>query len=125
MDFLTHFIDIHLSLELEDTEALACWIVLMSEAVRQNVVRQKLIKITSKQIVQLEKLVSDVLISENRSTNNVKEIAYGIFSSIEGAYRLPLLAPQKFPHGFAAKTVKQMAYGIIKLQKEIEGSNSS
>lgn len=98
--------------------AVACWIVIGSEALRQQEVREAYQKICHKHISLLETIVRACLESRQRESRQARSIALGIFAAIEGAYRLVLAAPSLIESGFAAPTVEAMALGALAAQPE-------
>ncbi|CAN5307993.1 hypothetical protein BH11CYA1_BH11CYA1_45840 [soil metagenome] len=114
---LIAYIDAHLAYgKGESTEAVACLIAIGAEAVNQPEIRQAYQDATRRQLVILELICEELLQSEGRSTKAKREIALGIIAAIEGSYRLLVSAPDLIPRGFAAPTVRAMAFGLIAAQ---------
>ena len=101
-----------------DPAAVACWVSIGSEAVRQPEVREAYQRAVRDQLAVLEHLVSAVLASEGRSTQRRREIALGVLSAIEGAYRLIVAAPEQIHAGFAAPTLWRMAEGLVSAEPQ-------
>jgi len=104
-------------------EAVACWVNIGAEAVRQMEVREVFQKASSLRLSMLESLVESLLKSEQRKLNKKREIALGIYAAIEGSFSLLISAPNMIPSGFAAATVKEMAFGLIALQPVVSGKS--
>ncbi len=110
---LDAFIDAHLALdETADPAAVACWVAIGAEAVRQPEVREVYGATVERELVLLAGLVGDVLAHERRSDEAASTIAAGLFAAIQGSYQLAAVA-RAAPEGFAAPTVRQMARGLI------------
>ena len=108
------FLDAHLALgKGADADAVACWVAIGAEAVRDDEVRRAYRAVVDEQMKTLEGLIRDILRVENRPVRRVRESAAGILSAMEGAYRLALAAPGTVPPGSAARVVKEMAAGIL------------
>jgi len=107
------YLDAHVALGADaDPEAVACWVVIGAEAVRDERVRGAYERVVGEQLRQLEQLVRDVLVEEQRSPRAAPSIAAALLSTIEGAYRLALVA-RATPSGFAAPMLRQVAEGLI------------
>jgi len=114
---LAAYIDAHLALgDGASPTAVACWITIGAEAVNQPEVKEAYQHATRHQLGILENLCEHVLRAEGRGIKRKREIALGIIAAIEGSYRLLISAPDLIPRGFAAPTVKEMAFGIIAAQ---------
>ena len=110
---LDAFIDAHLALDsTSDTDAVACWVTIGAEALRQPEVAAAYRVAVKTQLEQLEGLVRDVLVGEGRSRSAAQRIAAGLLSAIQGAYQLGVVA-QATPPGYAAETTRLMARGLI------------
>lgn len=118
---LEAYIDAHLAYgKGESTEAVACLIAIGAEAVTQPEIRQAYQDATRQQLTLLEKICEEVLHTEGRSVKGKREIALGIIAAIEGSYRLLVSAPDLIPKGFAAPTVRAMAFGLIAAQPRLK-----
>lgn len=117
---LTAFIEAHVGLgEGADANAVACWISIGAEAVRQPEVRAEYRRVTRIELKMLESIVAQTLAEAKRSAKKKREIALVIMSAIEGAYRLLISAPELIVPGFAAPTIKAMALGLIERQPKV------
>ncbi|MFN7975849.1 MAG: TetR family transcriptional regulator C-terminal domain-containing protein [Acidobacteriota bacterium] len=111
------FIDGHLALGPgADPGAVACWVAVGAEAVRQKEVRDVYERIVGAELAELQKLLHEALADEGRTGTGAAAMAAGILAAIEGAYRLAAGAPGAIPKGSAARTVKRMADGLIASQ---------
>lgn len=99
-----------------DPRAVACWIAIGAEAVRQPEVRSAYQRVTAMQLSVLEEICALALAHSNRSAKKKREIALGIICAIEGAYRLLVSAPDLIVRGFAEPAITKMAFGLISAQ---------
>lgn len=99
-----------------DLEAVACWVAIGSEAIRQTEVQEIYRSFLNKTFEQLKLLLTEVLASEGRQIGQVTNMASGLLAAIEGSYKLAMAVPGLTPTGFAAPTLKQMALGLIAQQ---------
>jgi TetR/AcrR family transcriptional regulator, transcriptional repressor of bet genes len=113
---LDAYVDAHLALDdSSDADAVACWVAIGAEALRQPEVKAVYRRTIRAQLELLEGLVRDVLDLEVRSTRAADTIAAGLLSTIQGAYQLAVAA-EVTPPGFAAATTKQIARGLIRTE---------
>ncbi|MGH9360614.1 MAG: TetR/AcrR family transcriptional regulator, partial [Thermoanaerobaculia bacterium] len=92
------YIDAHLALGPDsDPEAMACWVAIGAEALRQPEVRKIYAEALDQDLGVLEGLLRDLLSSEGRSTHSARAMAAGLLATIEGAYRLGCAAPGTIP----------------------------
>lgn len=114
MEDLEAFIHAHLGLGDDSNEELVkCWIVIGAEALRQTDVQQAYRSVTAKQLTILENIIKRCLKVAGKSTRASRPIALGIYSAIEGSFRLLVSAPTLIQVGFAEPTVLSMAAGAI------------
>lgn len=112
-DRLDAFIDAHLAVdESSDAEAVACWVAIGAEALRQREVKTTYQQTIRAELDALEQLVRDVLAREGRALQRAPTIAAALLSAIHGAYQLGVAA-EVTPPGFAAAATKQMARGLV------------
>lgn len=91
-----------------DAEAVACWVAIGAEALRQPEVSQVYRAVMVTQRNQLQELVA-VLAPEIDSD----EAAAAILAAIEGCYQLAAAIPEIAPPGFASRSVRRMAAGLL------------
>lgn len=113
---LNAFIDAALAFgEGSDLSAVAAWVVIGSESIRQDDVRQSYQKAVQINLQELEKLLVSVN-SESKATNSTldtKALAAATYGAIEGAFLLATTAQSITPVNYAAETVKQMVFGVL------------
>lgn len=114
---LKAFIDARLAKgENSNPEAVAAWVVIGTEAIRQPEVRVEYEKIISAQQELLEKLIAAASASK-RVNAHVKKIAAISLAAIEGAFQLSVAAQNVMPTGYAAESLYML------LGKYIESSD--
>lgn len=107
---LAAFIDSRLATgDGADPQAVACWVAIGTEALRQPEVREVYAGLMAGQHSQL------MAILEELSPGSVSpaEAASALLAAVEGCYQLAATVPALAPPGFAAKTVRQMAEGLL------------
>jgi TetR/AcrR family transcriptional regulator, transcriptional repressor of bet genes len=112
-DRLDAYIDAYLALdESSDAEAVACWVAIGAEALRQPEVKSTYRQTIRAELEALEQLVRDVLVRDGGAIERARDIAAALLSAVQGAYQLAVVA-EVTPPGFAAATTKQMARGLV------------
>ncbi|ATB41672.1 TetR family transcriptional regulator [Cystobacter fuscus] len=91
-----------------EPEAVAAWVTISAEALRQPEVRAAYDKVVRADLTHLEELVGEVLGRER-----ARAVAAGLFAAIQGYFVLSTAAPGLVPPGSAAGTVKRMAAGLL------------
>jgi TetR/AcrR family transcriptional regulator, transcriptional repressor of bet genes len=108
------FIDCHLARGAEeDHEALACWIALSAEALRDAEVRAGHDRAVRTLVEHLEDAVRDELRARAHDTRRTRAIATAIFASIQGYYALHGASPGLIPRGSAAPAVHALADALL------------
>lgn len=91
-----------------DAGAVAAWVVIGAEAVRQPEVRAVYQEAVNAELRLLEELLSDCLQAGGKQIKNVPQLAAGLLAYMEGAFQLASAAPQIMPVGYAADTAWQL-----------------
>lgn len=108
------FIDCHLARGAEeDHEALACWIALSAEALRDAEVRAGFDRAVRTLVAQLEVAVRDELRAREHDTRRARAIATAVFASIQGYYALHGASPGLIPRGSAAPAVHALTDALL------------
>lgn len=111
---LVKFIDLHLGLgAAQDPNALASWIVITAEALRQPEVKAEFTKATHELLRRLEQILNDGVREGDFEVTDVTEASAAIVAAIQGYYMLASAAPDVIPHGSAARSVRSMAVGLV------------
>lgn len=96
-----------------DVRAAACWIQIGVEAPRNPVIAAAYREAVIHQHAVLTTHVAEIRAVQNRSPEDASEVAAGIMSAIEGAFRLASSAPEVVPWGQTARLVRKMARGLL------------
>jgi TetR/AcrR family transcriptional regulator, transcriptional repressor of bet genes len=119
---LNAFIDARLSVGPgADPQAVACWVAVGTEALRQHEVGEIYRRLMTEQRDELTQLLIPLLSTEAAAT----EAAAAILAAIEGCYQLATAVPEIAPPGFAARSVKAMARGLVGQGKEDQRTEPS
>ncbi|HKU40068.1 MAG TPA: TetR/AcrR family transcriptional regulator [Polyangiales bacterium] len=100
-----------------DAAAVACWVTLSGEALRQPAVRELYVAALREAKAALEHAVREVLESEQRATAEAAAIAAALMAAIQGYLQLGVLAAGLVPRASAARTLRTMAHGAIDAQR--------
>jgi TetR/AcrR family transcriptional repressor of bet genes len=96
-----------------DPSAVAAWVVVAAESLRQPEVRAIYAKAIATTLRRIELLLRAALRAERRSTRRSKELAAAITSAIEGAYLVHAAAPGVMPRGYAAPAIHALIDALI------------
>lgn len=111
---LAAFIDAHVAPgEDADPSAVACWVTIGIEAVRQPEVRGAYAEAVGAELQRLELLVSSCLLDRGRPTDQAPVIGAAIYAGIQGAYQLSTTVPELVPRGFSAPSLHALAARLI------------
>ncbi len=110
-------IDAHVAIDDgADPRAVAAWVVVAAEAVRQPDVRRLYSRQIKTTLERLSSLIGECLKKERRETRAASSIAAATLSAIEGAYMLSTAAPNILPKGYAAPSLRKMVDGLLDAQ---------
>jgi TetR/AcrR family transcriptional regulator, transcriptional repressor of bet genes len=99
-----------------DRDAVACWVALGAEAIRQPEVRAPYERAVRAAHAELEDAVHGCLAAEGRATGDSPQIAAGLMAAISGFMQLGVATSGVVPAGTAARTLREMAFGAIEAQ---------
>ncbi len=85
-----------------DPNAVAAWVVIGTEAVRQPDVRAVYQDVVRAEMELIEELLSACLIDRRTELTKVRPLAAALLALIEGAFQLASAAPEVMPVGYAA-----------------------
>lgn len=106
---LASWIDAHVALgEDADPRAVAAWVIVGAEAVREPDVRALYQSAVGASHARLKALIVACLREGGRSTRGAERIAAATLAAIEGAYRVNAAAPGVLAEGWAAGTLRRM-----------------
>lgn len=116
-DRLLAFIDAHVALDDDaDPSAVACWVQIGAEALRQPEVCEVYESIVEQELSLLRALVIAALDEVGQPTDDGAEMAAALYSAIQGAYQLAV-ATDALPQGFASPMLQRIVDGFL-LPKE-------
>ena len=113
---LSAFIDSALALgQGSDQQAVAAWVMIGSESIRQKEVREIYQRVVKKNLNELQSLIKDYSKENNKKLTKkaIENIAAIIYSSIEGSYQLASTASEIIPKNYAAKALKNMLFSLL------------
>ena len=103
------FLDAYLATGKDaDPAAVAAWVTVSAEAVKQKEVRVAYEKVAREDLGRLEALCAEVV-----GARRARSVAAGLFAAIQGYFVLAAAAPGLTPKGSAAATAKRMAKGLL------------
>ena len=109
------FIDFHLGLGADaDPEALACWILLSGEALREPKVRVRFERALQGMVARLAGLIRQGVEQRVFVCDSVDEAAAALIALIQGYFLMAATARTTIPRGSAAVSAKRMAEGLLR-----------
>jgi TetR/AcrR family transcriptional repressor of bet genes len=109
------FIDVHLALGSDaDPEALACWILLSGEALREQTIRAEYEKALEASTARLASVIKRGVEARVFECDAVPAAASALVATIQGYLVLAATARKLIPTGSAATSAKLMATGLLK-----------
>jgi TetR/AcrR family transcriptional repressor of bet genes len=111
---VTAFIDFHLGLGADaDPDALACWILISGEALRNHKVRASFEQALERMVARLERIIASGVEQRAFTCPSPPAAASALFATIQGYFVLAATARRVIPRGSAAAATKQMAVGLL------------
>jgi TetR/AcrR family transcriptional repressor of bet genes len=111
---LAAWIDGHLALgDDHDAAAVACWVVIGSEAVRQPEVAEVYGELLEADLADARDRVAEVLRAVGADPDGAEEIARALLAAVEGTYRLAASAPALVPQGSSAARLHHLARALV------------
>ena len=111
---LRAFVDAHLARGREaDPRAVACWVAVAAEAVRQPEVGDAFRSFLEVQLELLVGLVREALRSSGQPTRSARSTAAAVLAAIEGYFMLASAAPGLVPEGSAAPSVQRLVDALL------------
>jgi TetR/AcrR family transcriptional regulator, transcriptional repressor of bet genes len=109
------FIDFHLGLGADaDPEALACWILLSGEALREVKVRVEFEKALEGTVARIADAIGRGVEQRVFHCDSVDAAASALVATIQGYFVLAATARAVIPKGSAARSTKRMAEGLLR-----------
>lgn len=123
---LDAFIDAHLATGRgADPAALACWVAITAEALRQPAVAARFEAGVQVLLDTLEQLVAACARARGLRAFDARAAAVGIFAAIQGYYVMAAVARPLVPRGTAAAATRRMAEGLLERGKSPRKRRSS
>ncbi len=111
------WIDAHVALGADaNTKAMACWVAIGAEALRDPEVRAEFEKVLAEDRRTLEALLREALTAERRSSRAARAIATSLVAAVQGAFQLGCAAPGAIAPGSMAPLLRRMADGLLDLE---------
>jgi TetR/AcrR family transcriptional repressor of bet genes len=98
-----------------DADAVACWVVIGAEAVRDEAVRGVYQAAVSRDVAFGSECLRNVFVAEGLGDDQEASarVAAALVAAMEGYYQLSVAAPDLVPPGSAAASVRSMARGLV------------
>ncbi|MES3020748.1 MAG: TetR/AcrR family transcriptional regulator [Pseudomonadota bacterium] len=96
-----------------DGHAVAAWVVIGAEAVRQPEVRRVYQEAVGAELALIESLLGGCMREQRKRLDKVPFLAAALLAFMEGAFQLASAAPGVMPPGFAAGTAEQLVRRYI------------
>jgi TetR/AcrR family transcriptional repressor of bet genes len=111
---LAAFLDLHLATgRSADPQALACWITIIGEALREPAVRDAYERATIALLERLRAILREGVSAGVFHTSDPKAAAAALMAAIQGYFVLAATARSQIPRSTAAASVKAMARGLL------------
>jgi TetR/AcrR family transcriptional repressor of bet genes len=92
-----------------DTHAVAAWVIVGAEAIRQPLVRTIYQAALAAELARLETLLAACLAERRKPATRAGELAAALVAFMEGAFQLASAASDVMPQGYAADMALQLA----------------
>lgn len=97
-----------------ESEAVACWVVVGAEAVREPAVQRLYESVMRRVISEFETIFREALQKEGASEAGAPAAAVAVVAAAEGFFRLAAGAPSCVPPGTAARSIRAIAGGFLR-----------
>lgn len=109
------FVDFHLGLGADaDPEALACWVMLSGEALREPKVRVGFAKALESRVRRLADTIRRGVDQKLFTCDSADAAASALVAAIQGYFVIAATARAVIPKGSAAAATKRMAEGLLR-----------
>ncbi len=109
------FINFHLGLGADaDAEALACWILLSGEALREPKVRVEFARALAATIARIAAIIRAGVQRRVFVCNSIDAAASALVAAVQGYFVLAATARAAIPRGSAAVSTMRMAEGLLR-----------
>lgn len=96
-----------------ESDAVACWVVVGAEAVRQPEVQRLYESLIREAIAEFTSAFREAMHEDGRSDSTAPAAALSLVAAIEGFFRLAAGSPSCVPDGSASDSIKQIAQGYL------------
>jgi TetR/AcrR family transcriptional repressor of bet genes len=103
-----------------ESEAVACWVVIGAEAVRQPEVRDLYEGLIREAIEEFASAFRSAMHKQGRADATAPDAALAVVAAMEGFFRLAAGSPACVPSGSAASSIKQIARGFLDSAEEAQ-----
>jgi len=103
------------------TDAVAAWVVIGAEAVRQPEVRAVYQEVVQAEAALIGSLLADCFTAKGRRCHQAPALAAALLALMEGAFQLTSAAPGALPAGFAAETALALVNRYIDAEPATPG----
>lgn len=111
---LEAFIDAHVALGQDsDPAAVASWVSIGAQAIHEPEVQALYAAALEQRVAELQALFAGALAARGSGTRGARDYAAAVAAAIEGAFQIASAAPSVLPRGFASRTIKRMARGLL------------
>jgi TetR/AcrR family transcriptional repressor of bet genes len=100
-------------------EAVAAWVIIGAEAVKQPEVRALYEHAISQELIMLQDLLKAYLKAKGKPIKSASHLAAVIIATMEGAFQLASAAEAVMPKAYAAKTVIVLVERFIELEDDV------
>jgi TetR/AcrR family transcriptional repressor of bet genes len=122
---LAAFLEFHLSLgPTADPDALACWVTLSGEAIRQNSVRKEFDAALASLRDRLAEIIRRGVAQAEFTCEDADAAAAALLAAIQGYFVLAATARGLIPRGSAAASARSMAEGLVRPRRPLTGGAS-
>lgn len=111
---LNRYMDFHLGLgAYANQQALACWLVISTEALRQPKVQKQFAHHVHTMRDRLAQILRDGVTSGEFQCQDTTRAAAALIATIQGYFIIAATSPEAIPKGSAAEMTKTMAYALL------------
>jgi TetR/AcrR family transcriptional repressor of bet genes len=111
---LAAMVDAHLRLgDDSDEAAVACWVAVAAEAVRDEKVRAAYRDAAELTLSRLEKSFGKALAAKHGEARGAKAAAAAVYAAIHGYFALAATVPDAVPRGSAAQAVRTLVLALV------------
>lgn len=120
---LAKFIDVHLGLGAHaDADALACWVLVTAEALREKRVRAATEVVLSDLAARITAIIVRGIEARAFETNEPEAAAAALLATIQGYFTVAATARELIPSGSAARCTLRMAEGLLRPKLPLVGA---